>query len=176
MSGVPRRIGSFIGWLAVGGGYLASCALLVMTIGVTLDVLARFLLGAGTKLAIEMSGYLVVAIIFFGLAYTHKTNGHIEIDLLVRRLPPRARRWCRIFNSAVFLAYTLMLGYFGWRTFWTSYDFGTTSRTGLDVLVWPYQLIIPVGLALTSLLLASGIGVSIARMIRGADADPDAAP
>jgi len=176
MTGLWRGIGSLAGRLAVSGGYLASCALLVMTIGVTLDVLARFLLGAGTKLAIEMSGYLVVAIIFFGLAYTYKTDGHIAIDLVVRRLPPRAQRWCRIFNSTVFLAYTLLLGYFGWRSFWTSYEFGTTSRTGLDVLVWPYQLIIPVGLALTSLLLACNIGVSIARLIRNADAAPDSAP
>ena len=176
MTRLLRRIASVSGWLAVSGGYLASCALLVMTIGVTLDVLARFLLGAGTKLAIEMSGYLVVAIVFFGLAHTHRTNGHIEIDFLVKRLPARAQRWCRVFNSAVFLAYTLLLGYFGWRTFWTSYQFETTSRTGLDVAIWPYQLVIPLGLAITSLLLASNIAVEIARGLRrAADDSTDAA-
>ena len=141
MTKLLRRVVAGAEWLAVSGGYLASCALLIMTIGVTLDVLARFLLGAGTKLAIEMSGYLVVAIVFFGLAYTHKTNGHIEIDFLVKRLPARAQRWCRIFNSTVFLAYTVLLGYFGWRSFWTSYQFNTTSRTGLDVAIWPYATV-----------------------------------
>ena len=152
--------------LSVAGGYVASAALLIMTVGVTLDVLARFLLGAGTKAAIEMSGYLLVMIVFFGLAYTHKTKGHIEIDFVTSRLSAATQRRLRFFNSIVFLAYTLILGYFGWRTFWTSYQFQSTSRTGLDVLIWPYQLVIPVGLALASLLLACSILVEIARNLR----------
>lgn len=160
-----RRLVAGTERLAVWGGYAASCALLIMTIGVTLDVLARFLLGAGTKAAVEMSGYLLVAIVFLGLAYTQKTKGHIEIDFLVKRLSVRAQRWCRIFNSAVFLAYTVMLGYFGWKSAWTSYQFNSTSRTGLDVIIWPYQMIIPVGLAIASLLLVVSICLGIVREI-----------
>jgi TRAP-type C4-dicarboxylate transport system permease small subunit len=155
-------------WLSVRAGYAASVALLVMTVGVTLDVFARFLLGAGSKMAIEMSGYALVAIVFLGLAYTHKTNGHIEIDFLIKRLSNRAQRWCRVFNSIVFLAYTMLLGYFGWKSFWTSFQFSSTSRTGLDVLIWPYQLVIPLGLLVTSLLLTASICVDIARNIRHA--------
>jgi TRAP-type C4-dicarboxylate transport system permease small subunit len=158
-------------WLAVRAGHIASAALLIMTVGVTLDVLARFVLGAGTKMAIEMSGYALVAIVFLGLAYTHKTNGHIEIDFLIKRLSARAQRWCRIFNSIVFLAYTVLLGYFGWKSFWTSFQFNTTSRTGLDVLIWPYQLVIPVGLLIASLLLVTSICFQIARGIRHATDD-----
>lgn len=161
-----RRLVAGTEWLAVCGGYAASCALLVMTIGVSLDVLARFLLGAGTKMAIEMSGYLLVAIVFLGLAYTHKTKGHIEIDFLMRRLSARAQRWCRVVNSTIFLAYTVLLGYFGWKSAWTSYQFNSTSRTGLDLTIWPYQMIIPLGLAIASLLLVVSICHGIAREIQ----------
>ncbi len=158
-------------WLAVRAGHVASAALLIMTIGVTLDVFARFLLGAGSKMAIEMSGYALVAIVFLGLAYTHKTNGHIEINFLIKRLSPRAQHWCRVFNSVVFLAYTMLLGYFGWKTFWTSFQFNSTSRTGHDVLIWPYQLVIPLGLLITSALLITSICVDIVRGIRHATGD-----
>ena len=166
MMALVKRFASVTRALALGGGYVASGALLVMTVGVTLDVLARFLLGAGTKLAIEMSGYAVVAIVFFGLAHTLNTGGHIEIDFLVKRLPAGAQRWYRIFNSLVFLAYTFLLTYFGLKTFWTSYEFNTTSRTGLDVLIWPYQLVIPLGLAITGLLLVSNIVADILGISR----------
>ena len=157
MEQAAREFVRLVIWLAKSGGYIASAALLVMTVGVTLDVLARYILGAGTKFAIELSGYLLVMITFLGLAYTHATDGHIRIDFLVKRLSPQARRWHDVFDSLLFLAYTLILAYFGWVTFWTSYQFQTTSRTGMDVLVWPYQLVIPVGLVLTSLLLLANI-------------------
>lgn len=175
MTKLLHRLHAGAEWLAVRAGYVASVALLVMTVGVTLDVFARFLLGAGSKMAIEMSGYALVAIVFLGLAYTHKTNGHIEINFLIKRLSPRAQHWCRIFNSIVFLAYTMLLGYFGWKTFWTSYEFNSTSRTGLDVLIWPYQLVIPLGLLITSLLLIASICVDIARGVRHAANDPEKA-
>jgi len=165
--GLLRLLGKAIDWLALAGGYLAGATLLMMTVGVTLDVLARYLLGAGTKAAIEMSGYALVAIVFLGLAYTHRTGGHIEIDFGTQRLPEAWRARLRVVNTLVFLGYTIMLGLFGWRSFWDSYDFGTTSCTGLDVEIWPYQLLISVGLAMASLLLARDVCSGIARGFRG---------
>src|SRR5262245_35474029 len=110
---VLDRLKSIAEWLAVAGGYVAGAGLLGMTVGVSLDVSVRYLLGAGTKYATEISGYIVVAIVFLGLAYTQQTKGHIQIDFLIKRLPTRLQRWVRLFNDAVFLAYTLFLGYFG---------------------------------------------------------------
>ena len=158
--------------LSVAGGYIASAALLVMTVGVSLAVLARFFFGAGTKAATELSGYLLVAIVFFGLAYTDKTKGHVEIHFFTARLPAAMQRGLRFFNSFVFLAYTVVLAYFGWRTVWDSYTFNSTSRTGLDVLIWPYQLFIPVGLALATLLVAARL---LAEITGHGSPDPDQA-
>lgn len=169
-----RRLGEAIDWIVRAGGYLAGGALLLMTLGVTLDVLARYVLGAGTKAALELSGYALVAIVFLGLAYTHRSRSHIEVDFVTKHLSEPIRRWLRNLSTLVFLVYTVLLGYFGWRTFWDSYDFGTTSRTGLDVAVWPYQLIIPVGLGIATLLLAWETFIGVAR--RGRDQDRGDAP
>jgi TRAP-type C4-dicarboxylate transport system permease small subunit len=156
--------------LSMAGGYVASAALLAMTVGVSLDVIARFVFGAGSKAATELSGYLLVAIVFLGLAYTEKTKGHIEIHFVTARLSAATQRRLRLFRSFVFLAYTVALGYFGWRTVWTSYEFNSTSRTGLDVLIWPYQLFIPAGLALAMLLIAAKILAEIARPVSAGEA------
>ena len=164
---LARKTASLINWLVVIGGNLASGAIFVMAIGVTLDVLARFILGAGTKMAVEFSGYLLVAIVFLGLAYTHGEDAHIRVDFLVKKLPERMRRWIKVIDSIVFLLYVIFLGYYGFDAVQTSYQFGTTSRTGIDIIVWPFQLIIPVGLTLTSLLLVCNICRDVAKNIRG---------
>ncbi len=132
---------------------MAAAALLLMTLGVTLDVLARFVLGSGTKVGVEFSGYLLVAIVFLGIAHTHKENGHIRVDFFVNMLPRRLQNWIKIFGSALFLFYSYFLARLGWKSFLTSYQFNTTSRTGIDVVIWPYQLVIPVGLFLVCILL-----------------------
>ena len=163
---LARKIASAVNWLVVAGGSLASGAVLVMAIGVTLDVMARFILGAGTKMALEFSGYLLVAVVFLGLAYTHEAGAHIRVDFLIKRLPERMLKWFKVIDSIVFLSYAVFLGYFGFEAVHTSYQFGTTSRTGIDVIVWPFQLIIPVGLTLTSLLLICRICRDVADNIR----------
>ena len=163
---LARKIDSLINWLVDSGGNLASCAVFIMAIGVTLDVLARFVLGAGTKMALEFSGYLLVAVVFLGLAYTHKAGAHIRVDFLIKRLPERMRKWFKVIDSIVFLSYVVFLGYFGFDAAQTSYQFGTTSRTGIDIIVWPFQLVIPVGLTLTSLFLVCSICRDVAKNIR----------
>ena len=163
---LARKTASFVNWLVVAGSGLASGAVFVMAIGVTLDVLARFILGAGTKAALEFSGYLLVAVVFLGLAYTHQAGAHIRVDFLIKRLPERMLKWFKVIDSTVFLLYAVFLGYFGFDAVQTSYLFGTTSRTGIDIIVWPFQLIIPVGLTLTSLLLVCDICRNVAKNIR----------
>ena len=163
---LARKSASFVNWLVVAGAGLASGAVFVMAIGVTLDVLARFILGAGTKMALEFSGYLLVAVVFLGLAYTHKAGAHIRVDFLIKRLPERMLKWFKVIDSIVFLLYASFLGYFGFDAVQTSFQFGTTSRTGIDIIVWPFQLIIPVGLTLTSLLLVCDICRNVAKNIR----------
>lgn len=139
--------------LARAGGYLAAIALFVMAIGVTGDVLGRYLLGVSTQMAVEVSGYLLVAIVFLGLGYTQITNAHIKIELIINLLPTKIGQAIRLFNNIVFLIYCTVLGWLGFRAVWTSYRFGTTSRTSLDIIVWPIQLIIPIGLVIIVLVL-----------------------
>ena len=65
------------------------------------------------------------------------------MDFLVKKLPERMRRWIKVIDSIVFLLYVIFLGYYGFDAVQTSYQFGTTSRTGIDIIVWPFQLINP---------------------------------
>ncbi len=156
---------SVVKWLTAGGGEMAAYALLFMTLVVTGDVFARFLLGAGTNWSIEVTGYLLAMLVFLGLAYTLRERAHIRITFLVDRLPRKVQGWSNVITSLIFLAYTIFLCYLTWRFTSQSIAFKATSRTGADIILWPFQIVMPVGLAIISLLLISNIYTQIKKIV-----------
>jgi TRAP-type C4-dicarboxylate transport system permease small subunit len=160
------RFRGAVNLLSIGSGKIASYAIFGMTLLVTIDVTMRFLLGHGTKAAVEFSSYLLVLIIFFGLAYTQREGRHITVDALVKRFPGKVQDWFKVISLALFLSYTIILCWLTWSFFLASYKYKTTSLSALDVQVWPYQLFMPLGLALISLLLVYDIYNKIRSLIR----------
>ena len=144
-------------WLATAAALLAAVALFVMALGVTGDVLARTLIGVGTKMAVEVSGYLLVAMVFLGLGYTYVTRSHIRVDALLPLLPPRIVRPLEFCNRVLTILYCGGIAYLTLSSALTSYRFGTTSRTSLDVIVWPIQMLIPIGLVVMLLVVLADV-------------------
>jgi TRAP-type C4-dicarboxylate transport system permease small subunit len=84
-SAVVDRVSALLGGLAAG--------LIVGTSGlIVFAVVLRYVLSAPFKHTEEISSYLLVAIVFFGLAYTLKEGGHVRVELVMRMFPLRARR------------------------------------------------------------------------------------
>jgi len=144
---------------------IAGFALLVMTLIITMDVVLRYGF-TPTKWVQEFSTYLMVVLIFLGLAYALREDAHIRVDFLVVRLPRRVQDWMKVIHSIIFLAFTMILFYFNWDLFAQSFAMKTTSYTSIDVIVWPAQLFMPVGLAIMGLLLLCNIFTE-ARVVLG---------
>ncbi len=141
----------------MAGGVVAAFSIVAMMAITTMDVGMRLTVGKATVWTLEISRYLLVAQIFFGLAYTLRERGHIRITFVVSRLPAKVQDWLKVITSTLFLAYTGILCYLTWSIFARSFELKTTSTTILDIIVWPFQLFIPLGLALISLLLIRNI-------------------
>src|SRR5215208_1847835 len=154
---VLNRLRSMPAVLATVGEMLASVALFLMAIGITADVLARWLVGAGSNAAVEITGYLMVAIVFLGLAPAQRAKAHIQIEVFIALLPAAWVRGIRKLNRVLFLLYAIVLAYLGWKSVSTSLLLKTTSRTALDLVVWPFQLFIPIGLVILVIVLLTEI-------------------
>ena len=87
-----RRLAAVGERIADAAGVLAGAATLVLTAMVTGGVVARRVLNAPLLFVEEVSGYLVLAIVFLGLAYTLKDGGHIRVDIVFGRLTGGVRR------------------------------------------------------------------------------------
>ena len=151
------RFSSVIDWLTTAGGKVSAFAVLAMALIVTGDVISRWLFGAPTPWAMESAGYLLVIAVPLALAYTLKVGGHIRVTIFVSRLPRKAQDWLKVITSIMGLGYTIVLCYLPWKQAFTSFTFKTTSGTAIEVMVWPFQVAIPVGLALISLVLILNI-------------------
>lgn len=80
-----ERYSAFADRLAEWGGAISGGALVLLCVLVTTEILARNVLNRSTMIADEISGYLNVAVVFFGLAYTIKHDGLIRVELVYKR-------------------------------------------------------------------------------------------
>ena len=63
--------------------------------------------------AAEFSGFFLAAASFLALAYTLRHGGHIRVNLIIRHLPPAARR---VTEAFALLVGAVLTGYFAWHT------------------------------------------------------------
>lgn len=80
-----RRLAAAVDALSDAAGAVAGAATVVLTVMVTAGVAARRVFNAPFLFVEELSGYLVLAIVFLGLATTLRTGGHIRVDILLGR-------------------------------------------------------------------------------------------
>ena len=133
-----------------------------MTMLITVDVLGRATIGKSTLVATEISGYALVAIVFLGLAYTLRTERHVRIELLTKRLPPKRRQQVDI---AVLILSMVFISWFTWATMGPvilNYIHHHVSITFLHAPMWIPYLFVPVGAGM----LAIGLLIEIIGKIR----------
>ncbi len=131
------------------GGYLSAILVLLTTGLILVHVFARRVLGSPILFGEEVSCYFLVWVVFFGLAYTMKTEAHVRVDILLSRLSGRKyvifQKLCALLG--IFYTFIFAAGnFFLVRQFYLMH---TISTRDLQI-----PLVIPgIGLLLGSLLL-----------------------
>ncbi len=155
----PKRLGWFSAcehwaeWFFERVGRACGWILVVMAFMITIDIVLRELRTAGFinfnwHFVSEWSAFLVIFIVFAGLAYTLSSGGHIIVSLLVDRIPHRGRSAIALLMA---LASELVLVYMLYRGFlWMmmSINRGITSTTVMKTPLWIPNLFVVFGLAL----------------------------
>lgn len=139
-----------------------------MTVLVTVDVVGRYTMGRPTGVAVELSGYFLVALIFLGLSYTESRDRHITITVVTQRLPSRVQSYLGLAMTLIAIATAAWLSWFTLQPALQDYELGTVSLTGTRTPQWIPQLAIPVGLALFTVQLMRRAAEQIKRISDGA--------
>lgn len=146
MTGVTRLndfVGRCIAWLVAG-----------MFVLLLLEVGLRYLFNSPAVWTNELTQMLfgVYAVMAGGYIMAHR--GHVNVDLLHSKLPPRVRAVLDILTSSIFFIFTLALFYFGFQMAAESVASLETSYSAWNPPIWPVKAAIPIG---TGLLVLQGL-------------------
>jgi C4-dicarboxylate transporter DctQ subunit len=91
-------------------GVLATL-LALMTILTFVQVVLRYAFNSGLVWSLEATTYLFAALVLFGMSYGVRTQTHIAVDLVTRRLPKRAKKIVNLVAIFACLVYALLMLY-----------------------------------------------------------------
>lgn len=127
-------------------GKLFAWSIVVLTLIITYEVVARRVLGAPTTWAFDAS-YMLYGLLFMSAgAYTLSRNGHVRGDFLYRQWKPKTQAGLDLaLYILFFFPGILAMVYAGWIYFELAYETGETSSFSPDgLLLWPFKLVIPI--------------------------------
>ncbi|MDH5534302.1 MAG: TRAP transporter small permease [Betaproteobacteria bacterium] len=73
----------------------------VMTVIMLMEVIGRYVFNSPFIWSLEATNHLLVIVLLFGIPECTRTNGHIRMDLLNRRMPDRARRAVEVLYALI---------------------------------------------------------------------------
>jgi len=145
-------------WLS----YISAVAVGAMMVITVADVIARRGFHEHVKGSYEYVALLFVYLIFFGLAYAQRQDGHISIGILYDRLPLKFRRMIEGVTLTIsFILFSLLTWYTA-KSAWVNFLLGDTMLGAIQVKTWPSRVGVPVGCGMFAL----RVFVQLVRLMR----------
>jgi C4-dicarboxylate transporter DctQ subunit len=141
---------------------LVALLLAGMTLLTFAQVVARYGFDAGWVWSLEATTTMFGALLMVGASYAMREHAHMNVDALVRALPPRWRRAATLLAVALCFAYLGLMVWGGWQLTAHLRELGTDARD-LPVKRWVIMSMVPLGFALLGLRL----GQAAAQVLRG---------
>jgi C4-dicarboxylate transporter DctQ subunit len=144
MSATLRRTARLLFAAGSGLAVLATAVLLLLPVPIVYDSLGRKI-GHPTTWAFDISLYLMVALVYFGVAHGLETGAHFRVHLIIDRLPPLARAAADYLDVALTFAFGVVLFTAGGLLALTSFTTHLRSTTLLETPLWIPQVLLPIG-------------------------------
>jgi TRAP-type C4-dicarboxylate transport system permease small subunit len=115
-----RIVDRVVDWVAVA-------AFTGMFACVLAQVVFRYFLGQPLTWSDELARYLFVWASFLGWIVAARRRSHLSIDMMLTRLPRRARAALRVFGALCGIGFAALLVWYGWRIMLRNLDVDTTA-------------------------------------------------
>lgn len=141
-------------WLRLLSGALAgigSLVLVYLMVATSVDVILRSATGRGLRGVVEYSELLLAVLVFLGLGHAQRTDAHIAIDVLVRRLPRLTERIVTTAGLVITILVLLFLAYATASSAIASFQEGERHYGVTAAPMWPARAAIPLGFTVMAL-------------------------
>ncbi len=130
------------------GTAFASVGYAVMTMGVFVSVVFRYVLLSPMGWTEEVTRFLLVWCVMLGMAYTLQQGRHIRVTTLTRNFSPKVQRALEFIGSLIALAVLCVFVYKSYQFTSFTKDIGEVSQGSLGIPLWCANLALPLGGAL----------------------------
>lgn len=114
------------------GNWLASIALIIVAIGITVNAASRFLFKQPLMFVDEYAQYLLVAIFYFGVGYTLRAGKHVAVRMLTDHIHGAPRALLHAVVSVLSVVVIGIMAWYSWSSFWSTYRAGMVSLTPME--------------------------------------------
>lgn len=144
-------------WLA----YSVAGLVYVMVAVILYEVVSRSAFNAPTVWAMESATLLFGPYFLLAGPWLLHTKGHVAVDFVRMRLPPRAGLVLECLTYPVIFIFAAILIAYGWPFAVNAYALGETSFSAWNPIIWPFKFAIP----LAAILLLAQAVAEFLRMI-----------
>jgi TRAP-type mannitol/chloroaromatic compound transport system permease small subunit len=167
MKSLLKVIDSISDW----SGKISSFLILVITAVILFEIIARFIFGAPTIWAFEISLALYGIYVALIGAYTLVHGVHVNVDILYAGFSPRIKAGVNLFTWLIFFLWCGVLVWTGWIRGWESLMIGERESTVFGCPIYPVKLSLAIGGFLLLLQGAAGYVRNLYFFITGGKID-----
>ncbi|MFC2013938.1 TRAP transporter small permease subunit [Chloroflexota bacterium] len=125
--------------------YMAGCLILFIMLAIGFDVVLRYFLNRPIIWVGEISEYTLLYITFLATAWLLRREGHVRMDIVLRRLTPKTQSLVNLITSLVGAIICMAIVLYGTQTTWSHFQRGLFIPTHLEPPKFILLLIIPLG-------------------------------
>ncbi len=140
-----RKLARFFDWIVNAFAFLAAVLLIFIMLSVTSEVVLRTFFNLPQVWVIEFCEYSLLFIAFLGAAWLLRNEGHVKMDLVLKRMGPNKQAIANIVSSAFGIIISLALIYYGTLVTWDNYQRGLYFYTVLQTPTAAILAVIPIG-------------------------------
>ncbi len=152
--------------------YLGVASVLITLAATTIDVLGRYLFNSPLAGATKVGEITMVAVVFFGVAYTQRMRGHVAIESVYTRLRSRRQGFVDLFSATLMAALAALLAWQGTEGTVTVWRAGEIIEI-LNIPLYVVKAMIPLGM-LFLFMQAVGDMLGSLKKIAGQTESPEA--
>lgn len=124
---------------------IASILLVGMMLLVVCDVTGRYLFNRPVHGTMEITEFIMVAIVYLTLAHTQAIRGHIKVDLLLERMSRRMRLLLELITYLFGVVIFALIGWQGVMSAIEAWEFWEVTDGLIPFPTLPAKLTIPIG-------------------------------
>jgi TRAP-type C4-dicarboxylate transport system permease small subunit len=117
---------------------------------VAAEVLMRYCFNRPLPGHLELTQLLIAPAVFLALSWVQARRGHVGMDLLHEKLPPRGRAAADCVTLALALVTFAVIAWFSARSTWSAWEVGDVTPTS-NITTWWSRAAVAVGSALLCL-------------------------